>query len=99
MPSQAISEGGLAKGVGNSSGGRGVSVGVVAAGICVDVAAEDEIVAVNVGGSMVGDSRTCCAANSCTGAVVAISSRRMDVLCAAQAVTKKRVRMDMILRI
>ena len=86
----------MARGVGSSSGGKGVSVGVVVtAGICVEV----EIVAVDVGDSADGEARTCCAANPCAGAVVSISSRCMDVLCAAQAVTKNRERMGMILRI
>ena len=96
MPSHASSEGGLTKGGGSSSGGKGVSVGVVVtAGICVEV----ESVAVNVDDSADGEARICCAANSCAGAVVSISSRCMDVLFAAQAVTKNRLRMDMILRI
>ena len=85
----------MAKSVGSSSGGKGVSVDVVAAGICV----EAEIVGVNVGDSTDGEARICCAANPCTGAGVTISSRCMDVLCAAQAETKNRLRVDMILRI
>ena len=102
VPSHAISEGGLANGVGSSSGGRGVSVGVAPrVGICVevDVMAEDEFVAVNVGDSTNGEARNDGVADSCAGAMVAIPSVCVDVLCAAQAVMKNREMIKMILRI
>lgn len=86
MPSQASRAGGFATGEGNSSGGIGVSVGVVAGGTNVAVA-----VSVSSKTVAVGDAISCFMGTA--------SSRRVDVLCAAQAAMKRIERIVVSFRI
>ena len=84
MPSQASRAGGFATGEGNSSGGSGVSVGVIAGGTSVAVSVSSKTVAV-------GEATSCFMGTA--------SSRRVDVLCAAQAAMKRIERIVVSFRI